>query len=61
MLIPSNIKSIFNINEEAEEANKKIDMNISDNKINLILNTTNGSKEANRMKTHHISVEEYEK
>ncbi|CAG8537502.1 10598_t:CDS:2, partial [Funneliformis mosseae] len=66
------INSIFDINEEAEEASKKIDIDISDNEINLILDTIDEgikddntipeeSKEANKMKTYHFLVEVYEK
>ncbi|CAG8435002.1 15962_t:CDS:2 [Funneliformis mosseae] len=71
MSIPPDIYSIFDINEETEEASKEIDIDISDDEINLILDTTDGiehmwegveddntilegSKEANKMKTHHI-------
>lgn len=78
MSIPPNINSIFDINEEVEEIGKEIDMDISEDDIDLILDATDGvghewegvedddtisegSKEAKRMKTHQIPVEEYEK
>ncbi|CAG8438556.1 3166_t:CDS:2 [Funneliformis mosseae] len=54
MSILLDINSIFDINEEAEEAGKEIDMDISDDEIKLILDATDGIG-------HVWEVEEYEK
>ena len=42
MLVSRNINSIFDINEEFEEFNEKVDMDTSEDDIDLILDATDG-------------------
>ena len=46
MSLPPNINSVFNTEEEVEDLITKIDMDISDNDIDLILDVTDGFRHA---------------